>query len=306
MRKDKLENYFQCKRLKLDKTSKSQLFSINIEDLILNEEILQRKFKNSKEKVLFYKDLLLSDNINHVKFAIFNSNKSLMEENLICEIINEGLIKIFFDSLEKFTEISIRYELINLIFKITTFKNTELHHFFVNENILKIYVEILLGNNYEMNYGLILILGNLIPYSVLTRNIIINHEIMDIIFKLNEDGIQSYEIINNVTWLLSNCFIDKPEPSLNFVEKCFMVFVKYAFVNHEEILKNCYWGISRITDTSYQIMNRKILENDFLINLFQTKMFDLKLLKLPIIRIIGNIYVSEDLNEINVKSYKNE
>ena len=63
LRKDKLENYFQGKRLKIDKHSHNQILSINIEELILTDEIINKKFKNSKEKVLFYKELLSSDNL---------------------------------------------------------------------------------------------------------------------------------------------------------------------------------------------------------------------------------------------------
>ena len=121
LRKDKLENYFQGKRLKIDKHSHNQILSINIEELILTDEIINKKFKNSKEKVLFYKELLSSDNLNNVKYAIFNSNKSLIEENLICEYINEDLINCFFQIFEKYNEISIRYEIISMLFKITNF-----------------------------------------------------------------------------------------------------------------------------------------------------------------------------------------
>ena len=180
----------------------------------------------------------------------------------------------------------------------STFKNSDLQVLFVNENNLKIYEEILDLGNTEINFTLLLVIGNLIADSVFARNIIINSNLLEKILKLTDQHIPN-EIINNITWLLANCLSEKPEPSLKFVEKCFNIFEKYIFFNHDDILKNCYWGVSRITDTSYQIMNRKILGSDILPKIFESKMFDIKILKIPIIRIIGNIYASDNLYNEN-------
>jgi len=205
-----------------------------------------------------------------------------------------------FNLLEKVNENCIKHEILNILFDITSFKNADLQPFYVNERTIEIYQDLLKSDENELIYFVLLILGNIIYDSIMARNIIINSEIFQIIFMKIKEKDLSYEVINNITWLLSNCINKKPEPPLEFVENCFMVFERYVFLNHEEILKNCYWGLCRITDTCYDSMNRMFLISNILPNIIETNIFTIKILKLPIIRIIGNIFASENLDEIIV------
>jgi len=287
LRKRKMNNYLMKKREKNlneneEKQKKKNPYEINISNLDISEEIKNKKYDSPNSFIDSMIILLESNNINEIKFAITNIRQQTNNMNFpITEMYNRNIVDklmlVLFNNIKDYEIIyEVTWTIINFV---TIINNQNLFSFLTNEPCLQIYIMILnLNDKYLIENILWLIcntiLGNSFAnenlfFSAIPRNYILKYiETTEINLEITIFCIKILASLSDTIQKIHSFFdekdfnntffqrhekvsIDNIKENIFYLEDHITIaFLKLMEIQNEEILNNCLFGLSNLSNCS--------------------------------------------------------
>lgn len=101
-------------------------------------------------------------------------------------------------------------------------------------------------------------------------------------------------LIRTIAFFFSSIVKGKPEPNIEITKKSLEILTKYFSVEDYEILRDVCWGFSNISDSEDYYVQRYLIDEGIINTLISCDPQDIKDLKIPAIRILGNLLSKND------------
>ncbi len=325
LRKKKMNNYLMKRReenLEESQTKKSKKnpYEIIPEKLEISEEIRNKKYNSSSSFSDAMNNLLESKNINEIKFAIYHiRNQTLRTEFPIEEMYKKNIVdKLMITLFNNINEYDIIYEitwaLINFSLRIN---NDNLMIFLTNNPCIQIYIMIFDLNDRSLTENVLWLISNIIIgcdsasenlfFSPIPRNYLLkfveNTEISKQITKICIKLFSSLsQFINNIyrfiqiEGLENQLFKKHSDVNVNNIQENIIyleehltnIFLKFVYFNDQEIINDCIFGLSNLSNSSNIKIHDLIYSNGLIGKIISNQINSSDIISHKILELIGN------------------
>ena len=325
LRKKKMNNYLMKRReenLEESQTKKSKKnpYEIIPEKLEISEEIRNKKYNSSSSFSDAMNNLLESKNINEIKFAIYHiRNQTLRTEFPIEEMYKKNIVdKLMITLFNNINEYDIIYEitwaLINFSLRIN---NDNLMIFLTNNPCIQIYIMIFDLNDRSLTENVLWLISNIIIgcdsasenlfFSPIPRNYLLkfveNTEISKQITKICIKLFSSLsQFINNIyrfiqiEGLENQLFKKHSDVNVNNIQENIIyleehltnIFLKFVNFNDQEIINDCIFGLSNLSNSSNIKIHDLIYSNGLIVKIISNQINSSDIISHKILELIGN------------------
>lgn len=155
-------------------------------------------------------------------------------------------------------------------------------------------------NNIKIQESIVWLLSNLSGESINVRDTLCKNEaIIKKLYNLAKAEFTGVELIRNLSFFFSSIIKGKPEVETEVLKKSLEILVLFFKHNDFETIRDALWGISHISDSDNPYVQRYLIDENIIKTIIMTSPSDLKELKIPVIRILGNlISKNDDLAEV--------
>ncbi|RNA30301.1 importin subunit alpha-like [Brachionus plicatilis] len=220
--------------------------------------------------------------------------KLLSKENHppIDEIIKSGLVPKLIELLDS-NDTKIQFECVWALTNIASGNSMQTLTIIKAGGVPK-FIDLLNSTSEEVQEQSVWALGNIAGDGAHTRDLVLNHGILQPILKFLNDKTKPLSFIKNTAWCLSNLFRFKPMVEFEKIKDAMPVLDRYLVeCSDSEVLTDILWGLSYLSDGSTAQI-QLFLDNITIKNVTDKIGHQSLTVVTPVLRIIGNIASGSD------------
>jgi hypothetical protein len=155
--------------------------------------------------------------------------------------------------------------------------------------------------------NIIWLLSNIVGEGVKYRDEVIKRQnIINKIYELAKQENNPINLNRIIVFFFSSIVKGKPEVNHDSTNKSLEVLTIFFKDDDFEILRDICWGFSCLSDSDYPEVQRFLIDKGIIKILIECNPNDVKELKIPLIRILGNLLTKNDnLAEVYQNLYRN-
>jgi len=174
---------------------------------------------------------------------------------------------------------------------------------FIQDKILSLYENFLHKSHVKIQENIIWLLSNVVGEGIKYRDEVIKREVViNKIYDLAKQQNNPVNLNRIIAFFFSSIVKGKPEVNLNLTKKSLEILTIFFKDDDFEIIRDTCWGFSCLSDSDYPEIQRYLIDNGIVKVLIECNPNDVKDLKIPLIRVLGNLLTKNDsLAEVNIQ-----